>query len=208
MSRVRGRFITFEGIEGAGKSTQISYLAEHLRNAGHDVVTTREPGGTSYAEQIRELVLAPCEEVVAPMTELLLIFAARAQHLARLIEPALADGTWVLCDRFTDASFAYQAGGRALGTEAVATLEELVLGELRPDLVLLFDLPVDVGLKRAAARGAADRFEAEKAEFFERVRTAYLRRSDEFPDRYRCVDAVLPREQVTQQVLAAVADFR
>lgn len=203
----RGRFITFEGIEGAGKSTQIVRLAEYLRERGVDVVTTREPGGTGYAERIRELVLAPSDEAVAPMTELLLIFAARAQHIAGLIEPALAAGQWVLCDRFTDASFAYQAGGRAMGGNAVTTLETLVQGELRPDRVLLFDLPVPVGLSRAAARSTADRFEAEHQAFFERVRAAYLERAEAYPSRYRCIDAEGPADAVTEAMLRAVEDL-
>lgn len=148
-----GLFITLEGPEGAGKSTNREYLAEHLRAHGLDVVLTREPGGTPLAERIRELLLAPSDETMDADTELLLVFAARAQHLAQVIRPALARGAIVLCDRFTDATYAYQGGGRGLSVERIATLETFVQGDLRPDLTLVFDLPVEVGLSRAAARG-------------------------------------------------------
>ena len=153
-----GLFITLEGPEGAGKSTNREYLAELLMQAGIEVVLTREPGGTPLAERIRELLLAPDSEVMAVDTELLLMFAARAQHLAGVIRPALARGAVVLCDRFTDATYAYQGGGRGLAYERIAILEQFVQGDLRPDLTLVFDLPVEVGLARAAARGKLDRF--------------------------------------------------
>ena len=184
-----GLFITLEGPEGAGKSTNREYLAERLRERGIDVLLTREPGGTPLAERIRELLLDPSDEPMAADTELLLVFAARAQHLQQVIRPALARGCVVLCDRFTDATYAYQGGGRGLSIERIAQLEQFVQGELRPDLTLIFDLPVEVGLARAAARGRLDRFEQEGRGFFEAVRQAYLQRAAQSPQRYRVLDA-------------------
>lgn len=184
-----GLFITLEGPEGAGKSTNREYLAERLRERGIDVLLTREPGGTPLAERIRELLLDPSDEPMAADTELLLVFAARAQHLQQVIRPALARGCVVLCDRFTDATYAYQGGGRGLSIERIAQLEQFVQGELRPDLTLIFDLPVEVGLARAAARGRLDRFEQEGRGFFEAVRQAYLQRAVQSPQRYRVLDA-------------------
>ena len=184
-----GLFITLEGPEGADKSTNRDYLAECLRERGVDVLLTREPGGTPLAERIRELLLAPSNEPMACDTELLLVFAARAQHLQQVIRPALARGAVVLCDRFTDATYAYQGGGRGLSGERIALLENFVQGELRPDLTLIFDLPVEVGLARAAARGRLDRFEQEGRGFFEAVRQAYLQRAAQAPQRYRVLDA-------------------
>lgn len=191
-----GLFITLEGPEGAGKSTNREYLAELLKQAGVEVVLTREPGGTPLAERIRELLLAPDTEVMAVDTELLLMFAARAQHLAGVIRPALARGAVVLCDRFTDATYAYQGGGRGLAHERIAILEQFVQGDLRPDLTLVFDLPVEVGLARAAARGKLDRFEQEQLSFFEAVRQTYLARAAQAPERYRVLDAAQPLSQV------------
>ncbi|QNH05088.1 dTMP kinase [Pseudomonas sp. B11D7D] len=184
-----GLFITLEGPEGAGKSTNREYLAERLRERGIDVLLTREPGGTPLAERIRELLLDPSDEPMAADTELLLVFAARAQHLQQVIRPALAKGSVVLCDRFTDATYAYQGGGRGLSIERIAQLEQFVQGELRPDLTLIFDLPVEVGLARAAARGRLDRFEQEGRGFFEAVRQAYLQRAAQSPQCYRVLDA-------------------
>ncbi|MVW77059.1 dTMP kinase [Pseudomonas xionganensis] len=184
-----GLFITLEGPEGAGKSTNREYLAECLRRQGLDVLMTREPGGTPLAERIRELLLAPSAEPMASDTELLLVFAARAQHLAQVIRPALERGCVVLCDRFTDATYAYQGGGRGLSTSRIAVLEAFVQGDLRPDLTLIFDLPVEVGLARAAARGRLDRFEQEGQAFFQAVRQAYLQRAAAEPQRYRIIDA-------------------
>lgn len=191
-----GLFITLEGPEGAGKSTNREYLAEHLREQGVDVLLTREPGGTPLAERIRELLLAPSDEPMAADTELLLVFAARAQHLQQVIRPALARGSVVLCDRFTDATYAYQGGGRGLSLQRIAQLERFVQGDLRPDLTLIFDLPVEVGLARAAARGRLDRFEQEGRGFFEAVRQAYLQRAGQAPARYRVLDAGQPLAQV------------
>lgn len=195
-----GLFITLEGPEGAGKSTNRDYLAGHLRDQGLDVLLTREPGGTPLAERIRELLLAPSDEKMDADTELLLVFAARAQHLAEVIRPALARGAVVLCDRFTDATYAYQGGGRGLSVERIATLEHFVQGGLQPDLTLLFDLPVEVGLSRAAARGRLDRFEQEGQAFFEAVRQAYLQRAKADPQRYRLIDAALPLAAVQQSL--------
>ncbi|MBD9654816.1 MULTISPECIES: dTMP kinase [unclassified Pseudomonas] len=184
-----GLFITLEGPEGAGKSTNREYLAARLREQGIDVLLTREPGGTPLAERVRELLLAPSDETMASDTELLLVFAARAQHLAQVIVPALERGAVVLCDRFTDATYAYQGGGRGLDVARIAQLEDFVQGALRPDLTLVFDLPVEVGLARAAARGRLDRFEQEGRAFFEAVRSTYLQRAKAEPARYRILDA-------------------
>jgi dTMP kinase len=195
-----GLFITLEGPEGAGKSTNRDYLAALLREHGVDVVLTREPGGTPLAERIRELLLAPADEPMASDTELLLVFAARAQHLQQVVRPALTRGAVVLCDRFTDATYAYQGGGRGVPAERIALLEDFVQGALRPDLTLVFDLPVEVGLARAAARGRLDRFEQERLEFFEAVRSTYLQRAAQSPERYRVLDAAQPLDAVQQRV--------
>lgn len=204
---MKGLFVTLEGPEGAGKSTNREYLAERLRACGVDVVLTREPGGTPLAERIRELLLTPADEPMAVDTELLLVFAARAQHLAQVICPALERGAVVLCDRFTDATYAYQGGGRGLSIERIAQLEVFVQGELRPDLTLIFDLPVEVGLARAAARGRLDRFEQEGLRFFESVRRAYLERAKAAPSRYRIIDAGQPLNVVQQDVQALIPDL-
>jgi dTMP kinase len=197
---VSGLFITLEGPEGAGKSTNRDYLAERLESAGCEVLLTREPGGTPLAERIRELLLEPSAEPMAADTELLLVFAARAQHLAQAIRPALAAGKVVLCDRFTDATYAYQGGGRGLSLERIALLENFVQGGLRPDLTLVFDLPVEIGLARAAARGRLDRFEQEAQGFFEAVRQTYLARAGLTPERYRLLDAAQPLDAVQAQL--------
>ena len=195
-----GLFITLEGPEGAGKSTNREYLATRLREAGIDVVLTREPGGTPLAERIRELLLTPSEDAMCADTELLLVFAARAQHLAEVIRPALARGAVVLCDRFTDATYAYQGGGRGLSHARIAALEAFVQGELRPDLTLVFDLPIEVGMARASARGRLDRFEQEGRTFFDAVRSTYLQRAEAAPQRYRLIDAAQTLEQVQRQL--------
>nr|WP_262411937.1 dTMP kinase [Pseudomonas sp. Wu6] len=195
--------MTLEGPEGAGKSTNRDYLAERLRAAGVEVVLTREPGGTPLAERIREVLLAPGDEPMNADTELLLVFAARAQHLAEVIRPALARGAVVICDRFTDSTYAYQGGGRGLCLQRIAALEAFVQGDLRPDLTLLFDLPVEVGMARASARGRLDRFELEGQAFFDAVRTAFLERARAEPARYYLLDAAQPLAQV-QQALDAL----
>lgn len=200
-----GLFITLEGPEGAGKSTNRDYLAELLGARGREVIMTREPGGTPLAERIREILLAPAAEPMAVDTELLLMFAARAQHLAQVVRPALARGALVLCDRFVDATYAYQGGGRGVPVERIATLEAFVLGDLQPDLTLVFDLPVDIGLARAARRGALDRFEQEQRAFFEAVRQTYLDRAQAVPARYRLVDASRSLAEVQADLRALVA---
>lgn len=202
-----GLFVTLEGPEGAGKSTNLDYLAQHLREQGADVLVTREPGGTALGERVRGLLLDPCDEPMAADTELLLVFAARAQHLAQVIRPALARGALVLCDRFTDATYAYQGGGRGLPARRIAELEQFVQGDLRPDLTLVFDLPIEVGLARAAARGRLDRFEQESREFFMAVREAYLRRAASDPARYRVIDAAQPLERVQAFLQRLVPDL-
>lgn len=203
----RGRFITLEGGEGAGKSTHLAALVEHLRARGLDVLSTREPGGTPLAERIRQLLLDRDEEALEPLAELLLVFAARAQHLARVVRPALAAGRWVVCDRFTDASYAYQGAGRALGPEPVDRLVALVHPDFEPDLTLYLDLPHDQGLARARDRGAPDRFEQEAAAFFDRVREGYMERACAAPDRIRIVDASQGLEEVRDAVIAATDAF-
>ena len=195
-----GYFITLEGIEGVGKTTNLNYVRAKLEQRGIEVVVTREPGGTPLGEQIRELLLTPRDESIADMAELLLVFAARAQHLDSVIAPALARGAWVLCDRFTDATFAYQGGGRQLDAEPVALLETLVQGQCRPNLTLLLDLPVETGLARARARGKPDRIEGEQQAFFERVRAAYLERARQNPERITVIDAAPPLEQVQKSI--------
>ena len=205
----RGRFLTFEGIEGVGKSTQVARLARTLASRGIAHVVTREPGGTPLAEQIRDLVLMAGAERVPDPAELLLMFAARSVHLENRIEPSLAAGRWVICDRFTDATYAYQGAGRGLEQATIAQLERLVQGSRRPDLTLLLDVPVGVGLERARARNsgaqgassAADRFERERAEFFERVRGGYLARASAEPERIVVIDAALPEEEVALEIL-------
>ncbi len=195
-----GKFITVEGIEGVGKTTNIGYVQRQLEAAGHRVVLTREPGGTPLAEAIRGLLLNPAHHGMDPLCELQLMFAARAEHLARVIHPAISAGDWVLCDRFTDATYAYQGGGRAIDTAIIARLEQLVQGEFRPDVTLLLDVPVEVGLARASDRSDPDRFEQEQVEFFERVRQTYLERAAAEPARFRAIDAALPLEQVQAQL--------
>ncbi|MBK8163373.1 MAG: dTMP kinase [Gammaproteobacteria bacterium] len=196
MTGAGGCFITLEGIEGVGKSTNLAFIRALLEERGAKVVVTREPGGTPLGEEIRELLLDHRHDGMSADTELLLMFAARAEHIARVIKPALAAGSWVLCDRFTDATFAYQGGGRGLGFERVAALADWVHRDLRPDLTLLFDLPVEVGLQRAGRRNASDRFEKEKIGFFERVRDTYLQLAEREPRRFRIVAAEPPLDQV------------
>jgi dTMP kinase len=199
---MKGKFITVEGIEGVGKTTNIGFIHQQLVAAGRDVVLTREPGGTPLGEAVRGLLLDPKYTGMDSTCELQLMFAARAEHLAKLVWPALEKGQWVLCDRFTDATYAYQGGGRGIDTGVIARLEELVQGDFRPDLTLLLDVPVEVGLARAGKRGALDRFEQEKVEFFERVRSAYLEMAVRYPQRYRVIDASQPLEAVQQQLAA------
>lgn len=197
----RGLFITVEGGEGVGKSTNIAFLEKQLVGRGVDLVVTREPGGSSLGERVRQLLLAVDEEAIDAMAELLLVFAARAQHISTLIEPTLAAGKWVLCDRFTDATYAYQCGGRGIDRATVSALEQLVQGEVRPDCTLLLDAPVSTGMARAQGRGELDRFEREELAFFERVRATYLELAQTSSGRYRIIDASQPLETVQQQLL-------
>lgn len=201
---MNGRFITLEGIDGAGKSTHLAWLAAYLRAQGKAVLVTREPGGTPLGENLRTLLLT---EPMQPETETLLMFAARAEHLATVIRPALARGVWVLCDRFTDASFAYQGGGRGVAEERIAGLEAWVQVGLRPDLTLLFDVPIEVSRERLKATGHADRFEQEQADFFARVRAMYLRRAERSAGRIQVVDSTQPIDKVQEALrnLLAVA---
>ena len=193
-----GRFITIEGGEGAGKSTAQAYLAERLAERGIAVLQTREPGGTPLAESIRQTLLSTDGEHPVEMAELLLVFAARAQHLAKVIEPALAAGQWVICDRFTDATYAYQGAARGLSADLIAQLETLVQGERRPDTVVVMDLSPEVGMTRAKQRGELDRFEREKPAFYSQVRNAYLARAQADADRYQVIDAEQNLESVRQ----------
>ena len=200
---MRGRFISFEGIDGAGKSTQHAWLVDHLRRQGKTVVATREPGGTPLGEKLRALLLA---EPMHLETEALLMFAARREHVAQVIEPALARGDWVICDRFVDASFAYQGGGRGLAWERLQSLRDWVLGDLQPDLTLIFDAPVEIAQKRLhAATANPDRFEQEQAAFFERVRAAYLRIATENPQRVRLIDATQTPENINKVLEKIIA---
>lgn len=200
----RGRFITLEGGEGAGKTSNLNVITQRLRERGIDYVVTREPGGTPLAEDIRALLLRHHDERMCEMTELLLIFAARAQHIDQVIRPALEAGKWVVSDRFTDATYAYQGGGRGLNELTIASLESLVQGGLRPDLTLILDLPPDIGLERARKRASLDRFEQEKLEFFDRVRTSYRQRAAAEPVRCVLIDASRTLDQVQSDVLRAV----
>ena len=202
-----GKFITLEGCEGVGKSTNLHFIQQQLHDCGIDTLVTREPGGTPLAENIRNLVLSKRDEPVDAMAELLLIFAARAQHVNTVIRPALESGRWVLCDRFTDATYAYQGTGRNLTFQTVAQLEALVQGSLRPDLTLLLDIDVDLGLRRAGERGELDRFESEPRPFFEAVRDAYLTRAKAEPKRFAVVDASASLPQVQATIRQHLIDF-
>ena len=198
----RGKFITVEGIEGTGKSTNLDFVSGLIDASGYEVLRTREPGGTPMAEKIRQLLLDRGQEPLPPVAELLLFFAARSLHLRNTIQPALDEGKWVLCDRFTDASRAYQGGGRELGADRVETLAEWVLDGLEPDLTLLLDAPAEVGMQRAAARGEGDRMDNEELAFYRRVREAYLQLAEVHRDRFVVIDASRPLEQVQ----VAIAD--
>lgn len=198
----RGRFITLEGIDGAGKSTHVEWLADHVRGRGHPVLLTREPGGTALGERLREIVL---HEPMHLDTEALLVFAARREHLAQVIEPALAAGTWVVSDRFTDATFAYQGGGRGIPFARLSVLEDWVQRGLQPDLTLLFDVPASVGKARvAAATAAPDRFEREDRAFFERVRAGYLARVQTAGGRFRVIDSTQAVAEVRKRLEEAL----
>ena len=204
---LRGKFITVEGVEGGGKSTNIAYIADQLKSAGIDYILTREPGGTEVAEAIRNILLDTELPSMHEDTELLLMFAARAEHIQKKISPALDEGKWVICDRFTDSSYAYQSGGRGIPIEKIATLETWVQGDLRPDATLLFDLDADVGLARTRIRGEADRFEKEAIDFFNAVRKQYLRMAEEHSKRYHVIDAQQDLKGVQQQLQAILDEM-
>ncbi|MBN9474369.1 MAG: dTMP kinase [Bordetella sp. SCN 67-23] len=197
----RGRFITLEGVDGAGKSTHLEWLVAQLREAGLDVVQTREPGGTPLAEKLRELLL---NEPMRLDTETLLMFAGRCEHVRTVIEPALARGRWVVCDRFTDATYAYQGGGRGLSAERIAVLEQWVHGDLQPDVTWLFDVPLEVSRERLGRGRTLDRFEREDDAFFERTRAAYHARAEADPARFRIIDSTRPIEAVRAELAAQV----
>ncbi|MDX1508663.1 MAG: dTMP kinase [Woeseiaceae bacterium] len=201
----RGKFITIEGIEGTGKSTHMQRLVEQIERAGHSVQTAREPGGTPTAERIRDVVLGHAEEPVPEIAELLLMFASRSLLVENLIRPALAKGSWVVCDRFVDASRAYQGGGRGIPMQQVDQLADWVLGDLRPDLTILLDAPVEVGMARAGSRGNPDRLDIEKADFYTRVRDTYLALAAEHPERWVIVDAAGELDEVRAAIDAVAA---
>lgn len=201
------KFITLEGIEGVGKTSNLEYIRELLEAAGHDCVVTREPGGTSLGEALRDLLLSHSDENMSPDAELMMMFAARAEHLAKVIKPALAEGKTVLCDRFTEATYAYQGGGRQLDTGKISDLENWVQGELRPDLTLILDAPVEIGRARAGKRSAPDRIEKEKDDFFQRVRQAYIALAGQHPERICLVNAEPPLEEVQQQIREKLAEY-
>lgn len=204
---MRGRFITVEGGEGAGKSSNLDFIRQLLEESGKKVLFTREPGGTSLGEEVRELLLGHKHDGMESSTELLLMFAARAEHLHQKIEPALAQGTWVLCDRFTDATYAYQGAGRGIGNDRIRVLEEWVQGALRPDLTLLLDLPVAIGLERAGQRSEPDRFESEALIFFEAVREGYLEIARQEPQRVKVIDASRPLPEVQSQIQTVLEQY-
>lgn len=197
-------FITVEGVEGVGKTTNIAFIQDYLQKQGITVQLTREPGGTPLAEEVRALLLSPRTEAVDPVAELLLVFAARAQHLSTYIEPLLAQQQWVLCDRFTDATFAYQGFGRGLPVAVIEQLERLVQKGRQPDKTLYLDLPVEIGLARARQRGTIDRFESEAESFFERVRQGYLERIAQNPERYIIIDASVSLAEVQAAIASAL----
>lgn len=204
---VRGKFLTIEGVEGVGKTTNIQFIKDWLSLHKIPYLTSREPGGTPIAEEIRQVLLTPRDEIVCDKTELLLMFAARAQHIEQVIVPELDKGNWVLCDRFTDATYAYQGAGRSMDSQIISDLESMIQGKLRPDLTLILDIPPQEGLKRANKRGALDRFEREKIEFFERVRESYQIIAKRDPERCVVIDASQTLENVQASIKTALEGF-
>jgi dTMP kinase len=202
-----GKFITLEGGEGVGKTTNIDFIKQFLQSRGLSVLLTREPGGTLIAEKIRLLLLEKSNECITGQTELLLMFAARSQHIKHVIQPALAQGKWVVCDRFTDATYAYQGGGRDMNLEAITWLEQFVQGDFRPDLTLLLDAPVDIGMSRAKSRGELDRFESEQLQFFHKVRQTYLLRAEHYPERIKVIKADHALHKVQQEIAGVLGQF-
>jgi len=207
MNQNKGSFISLEGSEGVGKTSSLKFIEDQIRKLGHDVLITREPGGTDLAEQIRGLLLADRQEPVESKTELLLMFASRYQHVTQVIKPALDQGTWVICDRFVDASYAYQGGGRGISVEQIEQLEHWCLGHFKPDLTLLLDMSVEEGLERTKKRGKADRFETEKMAFYENIRRAYLNRAKTDPKRMKIIDASPSMAQVQQSIKQTLDSF-
>jgi len=203
----KGLFITLEGIEGAGKSTAVDFIEDFLTKEGHDVIKTREPGGTVIGEQIREILLKNENYTLTYDTELLLVFSARAQHIQEVILPALSSGKIILCDRFTDASYAYQGGGRGIDASRINLLEKWVQGDLRPNLTLLFDLDVNIGMQRSKKRSDADRFEREEINFFEKIRNTYLERAKNEPQRFRIINSASSLENVKEQIITILKGF-
>ncbi len=207
MTNNKAMFITLEGSEGVGKTTSLNFVKGFVESLGHKVLVTREPGGTPLAEEIRNVLLAERDETVNTDTELLLMFAARCQHVEQVIKPALSQGTWVICDRFVDASYAYQGGARGLGFDRIAELEQWALKTFKPELTILLDMSVKEGIARTKKRGKADRFETEKIEFYEKIRQAYLKRAKQEPTRIQIIDAA-PEQELVQQSLKAVLQSR
>ena len=203
----KGLFITLEGIEGAGKSTVVDFIEDFLTKEGHDVIKTREPGGTVIGEQIREILLKNENYTLTYDTELLLVFSARAQHIQEVILPALSSGKTILCDRFTDASYAYQGGGRGIDASRINLLEKWVQGDLRPNLTLLFDLDVSIGMQRTKKRSGTDRFEREEINFFEKIRNTYLERAKNEPQRFRIINSASSLENVKEQIATILKDY-
>jgi dTMP kinase len=201
-----GKFITLEGIEGVGKTSNLRFIKELLESSGHSCVVTREPGGTNLGESLRGLLLSHSDENMSPDAELLMMFASRAEHLSKVILPALNNNQTVLCDRFTEATYAYQGGGRQLDVDKISELEDWVQGELRPDLTIILDAPVEVGRARAGSRSAPDRIEKEKDDFFQRVRKSYIELADHYPHRICLIDASLRLEAVQKQILAKLIE--
>lgn len=196
----RGIFITIEGVEGVGKSTNIEFIKQYLSNLNIDYLVTREPGGTLLAENIRDLLLSIGDDSPVELCELLLIFSARAQHIEKVIEPALKGGTWVICDRFTDATYAYQGGGRGMNAKLISELETMVQGSLRPDLTIILDLDPETGLSRAKNRGELDRFEREHVDFFMKVREVYLQIATNYPERCAVINAGNELDEVSRDI--------
>jgi dTMP kinase len=204
---IQPKFISFEGIEGVGKSSNMAFFAECIREKGFECVCTREPGGTPLAEKVRSILLSDFEEKVMPKTEALLLYAGRLQHVESLIKPSLAEGKWVLCDRFFDASMAYQGGGRGIDLKQLKDLNQWVLGDFKPDMTILFDAPAEVGLERASKRSELDRFEKENIEFFNKIRNMYLTLAKAEPERFKIIDASLSLEEVQKALLALLAEL-
>ncbi|NYT27215.1 MAG: dTMP kinase [Candidatus Thiodubiliella endoseptemdiera] len=203
----KGKFITVDGVEGAGKSTQINFICEYLKDKGINVILTREPGGTEIGEKIRTMLLSNSTGKMHADTELMLMFAARNEHIQNKIIPVLAQGDWVLSDRFTDASYAYQGGGRGLDIERIAQLENWVLQDFTPDMTLLLDVSVHIGMQRVESRGTKDRIEQEDFDFFNRVRQAYIARAKQYPQRIKLIDAVQSVDDTSRQIQAILNDL-